>query len=294
MRKIAVANLKGGVGKSTTTLFLSEHWSHFHNLRVLVIDLDPQANSSYMLLSRDGVEHAEKARQTLPHLFEDLGNGGMRNAMSYVVLRASDVKEINDRTRRALVSVVPSMPRVWFQQHDFDRAAYIRGRDPTTSCAILLADFCREVEGQYDCVVFDCPPGFGTLARAALQLADIVIAPTIADYTSMRSLQDFATLGLSHTLQLDPTRQMYVVVSKFTGTIAQKQALDVLTRSYRVVPHPIPMRDQVQLAAERQSTKQRTYASKYERPLYRPLKPYVKGMSDWLHDAIFNRRVDSD
>lgn len=269
MKKIAVANLKGGVGKSTTTLFLSEHWAHFQNLRVMVVDLDPQANASYMLLSRVGVEAAEAARQTLPHLFDDVANGGIRNAMSYVVARASDIREINDRARRALISIVPSMPRVWFQQHDFDRTSYLAGEDPTASCAKLLSDFCRQIDGQYDCVIFDCPPGFGTLARGALQVADCVIAPTIADYTSMRSLQDFADLGLKRTLELDPARKMYVVVSKFTSTIAQRQVYEYLTKKYRVVPTPIPMRDQVQLVAERQASKQRTYAGKYERPLHR-------------------------
>ena len=56
MKKIAIAHLKGGVGKSTTTLFLAEQWSLKHKKRVLVIDLDPQSNVSYMLLSRRKVE----------------------------------------------------------------------------------------------------------------------------------------------------------------------------------------------------------------------------------------------
>ena len=67
----AVANLKGGVGKSSTTLFLAEHWAVFQKRKVLVVDLDPQSNASYMLLSRAGVDQAEHARMTLLHLFED-------------------------------------------------------------------------------------------------------------------------------------------------------------------------------------------------------------------------------
>ena len=70
--RIAVANLKGGVGKSTTTVFMAETLALVNDLRVLVIDLDAQANTSFMLLSRDGVENAEATGRTLPNFFVDL------------------------------------------------------------------------------------------------------------------------------------------------------------------------------------------------------------------------------
>ena len=95
MIKTAVANLKGGVGKSSTTLFLAEHWAVFQRRKVLVADLDPQANASYMLLSRAGVEQAENAHRTLPHLLDDALNGHPLNSMAYIVPRASDLREIN-------------------------------------------------------------------------------------------------------------------------------------------------------------------------------------------------------
>lgn len=62
--KLAIANLKGGVGKSTTTLFLAETLAVFHNLSILVVDLDPQSNASFMLLSRDGLHQAENSGNT--------------------------------------------------------------------------------------------------------------------------------------------------------------------------------------------------------------------------------------
>jgi cellulose biosynthesis protein BcsQ len=148
-------------------------------------------------------------------------------------------------------------------------------------------NFLGGVEGQYDCVLFDCPPGFGTISRAALQLSDHIVAPTIADYTSMRSLHDFVALGLKDTLHINVDRRLHVVVSKFTRTVSQQQALDVLKEGYRVVASPIPMRDQVQVIAERHATKVRTYARKYGWPVHRPRRPHVKGMSDALYNAIF-------
>jgi len=287
MKKAAVANLKGGVGKSSTTLFLAEHWAVFQHRKVLVMDLDPQANASYMLLSRDGVEQAKNARQTLLHLFEDTLREHPQNAMAYIVPRASDLTVINGNGAQSFVSIVPSIPKLWFQQYDLDRHLYTIGQDPVATLTALLQGFLDKVAQNYHCVLFDCPPGFGTLSRAALQIADHIVAPTIADYTSMRSLQDFVTLGLTDTLHLDVDRKLHVVVSKFTGTNSQMQALDILRQSYRVREPVIPMRDQVQVVAERHATQTRTYAQKYGRPITRPLKPHVKGMSDALYNAIF-------
>jgi AAA domain-containing protein len=142
MIKIAVANLKGGVGKSTTTLFLAEHWAVFHRRKVLVIDLDPQGNASYMLLSRDGVERAERARKTLPHLFKDMTErqqGQQLIPMSYVEPRASDLQEINGPNAAAYVSIVPSIPKLWFEQI----ASTVSPGTTTAFCSIVLPDSAR-------------------------------------------------------------------------------------------------------------------------------------------------------
>jgi cellulose biosynthesis protein BcsQ len=84
MKRVAIANLKGGVGKSTTTVLLAETLALFHRQRVLVIDLDPQSNTSYMLLSRAGVEIAERQQKTLMHF---LTHCGQRRARQYRELR---------------------------------------------------------------------------------------------------------------------------------------------------------------------------------------------------------------
>ena len=65
-KRIAIANHKGGVGKSTTTLMLAEGLA-LSGYRVLVVDLDPQAMSSKMLLGESGLEEAIKQGRTLGH-----------------------------------------------------------------------------------------------------------------------------------------------------------------------------------------------------------------------------------
>jgi cellulose biosynthesis protein BcsQ len=286
MKRRAVAQLKGGVGKSTTTLFLAEHWA-LRGKKILVVDLDPQASVSYMLLSSRGVSNAESMHRTLPQLFADAGSNSLGSAFSYIVARASDLQELQGNSA-GLVSVLPCIPRLWFSHYQLDRQSYLRGSDPVTDIAKLLKSVLAEVESQYDCVLFDCPPGFNSLTRAAIRLApEAVIAPTLADEVSIRSLADFATLGLENGLGIGWRETLHVVVSRYTNSNQQQSKLDQLRATYRVFDPPIPMRDQVLVATEHLEGSHRSYAAKYGRPLLRPLSGYVMRMTAALFDATF-------
>jgi cellulose biosynthesis protein BcsQ len=287
---IAIANLKGGVGKSTTTLLVAEHWA-LEGRRVLVIDLDPQSNASFMLLSRQRVEQLEHDRRTLPHLFADARNGARRPALDYVVFHASDLKELRPGNRHGgLVSVLPSIPRLWFDEYEFVRHCYLNGADPVEERTKILRTFLSELGAYYGYVLLDCPPGFSTLTRSALLLADKIVAPTIADNTSVRSLRDFVEIGLRETLGIEPRSKLHVVISKFSPWNNQRAVLDGLKNAYNVVLPAVPMRDQLLSVSEYLDGRSRTYAQKYRRPRYSPLAPHVSGMCDALHRAILESR----
>ena len=68
----AIANLKGGVGKSTTTVMLADGLAFYYGMNVLVIDLDPQANSSQMLLTERGVQAASDQGKGVHHVLGEL------------------------------------------------------------------------------------------------------------------------------------------------------------------------------------------------------------------------------
>ena len=286
MKRRAVAQLKGGVGKSTTTLFLAEHWA-MRGKRILVIDLDPQASVSFMLLSSHGMTNAVLEHKTLPQLFEDERKNEQRDALSYIHSRASDLVQLRHPSP-GYVSIVPCVPKMWLQQFDFDRDCYRRGVEPVDEIAAILERFLNQVEMHYDCVLFDCPPGFNSLTRAAIRLSpEGIFAPTIADQVSMQSLKEFVDLGLQQTMQFPWRQRMFVVVSKYTNTIQQQTNLDPLRRNYTVISPPIPMRDQVQIASEYLAGRQRQYSAKYGRPLLRPIGTEVKRMTDALFSATF-------
>ena len=72
--KIAIANVRGGVGKSTTSMMLAEGLA-LKQLRVLVLDIDPQAMVSELLLRFGGLRQVVKDRRTLAHVLGRFAQG---------------------------------------------------------------------------------------------------------------------------------------------------------------------------------------------------------------------------
>lgn len=237
--RIAIANLKGGVGKSTTTMFLAEYLAAIRNLRVLVIDLDPQSNVSFMLLSSKGVEQAEKANKTLPHFLLGIQDGKNATVTAFVQTGASDLIELKDGQNKGLIDVLPSVPRMWFVEMKFTEYFYKDNKDPAKELHASIEKSLNELNSQYDVILIDCPPGFSSLTRAGLLLSDVIISPTIADEVSVRSLRDFVNIGLEDILGIKAKDRHHVVISKYTRTQTERRNIDLLKRNYDVFDRTI-------------------------------------------------------
>lgn len=263
--RLAIANLKGGVGKSTTTLFLAETLALFHDLRVLVIDLDPQSNTSFMLLSRDGLEIAEGQGRTLPKFLLDLNNGHAvgNRLQAYICPEVSDLEEL--KGRRGRVDVLPSVPRLWFVETLFEKASYVQDVDPGAELRLTLGQHLDALDAFYDLVIFDCPPGFSSLTRAGLLAADVVLSPTIADAVSVRSLSDFVELGLGGMLDKREVPH-FVVISKYQPKSTDPTEVARLRKRYDVIEPPIRYTIGMTRATDRpRYNAMRSYREKYGR-----------------------------
>lgn len=237
MMYIAIANLKGGVGKSTTTMMLADALASFHGRSVLVVDLDPQSNSSFMLLSRAGAEAAERQGKTFMHFIDALGADTRINIARFVRPRASDLISLAECESRGQVAIVPSSPRMWRSEAQFERASLRKGVEPDVILAKATRHYLDKISGSYDVVIFDCPPGFSTLARSGVRMADIVVSPTISDEISARSLKDFADGALSEFL--NEGKPHYVVVTRHVQHSVNDQVLGWLRSQYNVLGSPI-------------------------------------------------------
>jgi len=67
---VSIINLKGGVGKSTVTMILAEYLTFRFDKRVLLIDMDAQANLSYIMVPYCWIETQEQNRKTIYHFFQ--------------------------------------------------------------------------------------------------------------------------------------------------------------------------------------------------------------------------------
>lgn len=156
MISVAIANQKGGVGKTTVTLGFAEAALH-HGFNVLVVDCDPQANATAGL----GVS-IEGARNNLSDVLEDEVELTSDNIGEYVL-----TSEWSTQKSNAVLDVLPAHPRLSQVE------AHI-ANDPIGSCD-RLAHAIKAIRNNYDLILFDCPPSMGLLTINALFAADRVV-----------------------------------------------------------------------------------------------------------------------
>jgi chromosome partitioning protein len=183
IKLIAIANQKGGVGKTTTTLTLATALTHMDK-RVLVLDLDPHACASlHMRL------YPENQSRTLHDLF--LAEESQREALW---------KEIIKETRSQGLYVAPASIRLSELEID------LRER---TNKGSILADALRLVRDDYDYLLMDCPPHVGILLVNALVACDLLIIPIQTDFLALYGLKLlFDTMRTLNKVLTKPVRYM--------------------------------------------------------------------------------------
>ncbi|WP_343485853.1 AAA family ATPase [Allomuricauda sp. d1] len=154
---IAIANQKGGVGKTTTTVNLAASLGVLEK-RVLLIDADPQANATSGLgIDVDGVEQG--TYQLLEH-----------------TLSASDVIVKTDSPNVDLIPAHIDLVAIEIELVDKDNREY------------MLKEALYDIRNAYDYVLIDCAPSLGLLTLNALTAADSVIIPIQCEYFALEGL----------------------------------------------------------------------------------------------------------
>ena len=158
MKVVAIANQKGGVGKTTTAVSLSAALARLGK-RILIIDLDPQANAT----SNFGVEAGENCSLYGPMLGED------------------DLESKILPTRIENLSIVPS---------EMDLAGVEIELARMDNHLVRLQDVLRKLKKQkrFDYCLLDTPPSLGVLMTSALSAADEILIPLQCEWFGLEGL----------------------------------------------------------------------------------------------------------
>jgi chromosome partitioning protein len=186
---IAVANQKGGVGKTTTTLNLGAALQEAGK-RVLLVDVDPQGNLSVAA----GIVDIDAVYPSVGDLLALAARG-----------RASSGPGIER-------AIVPSPSGLDIVPANATLSAAELGLVSALNRESMLATILKSLEQKYDYVLIDCLPSLGLLAINALRAADGIVIPVQADFLAMQGLaQIFETIAAVRE-QLNPDLSIYGVL----------------------------------------------------------------------------------
>jgi cellulose biosynthesis protein BcsQ len=258
--------MKGGVGKSTTTIGLAETLAVHHRARVLVIDLDPQTNASIMVAGPDRWNQLREDERTLDFYFEAYAlQMQPKPFRSLVEPKVSDIKGAPD------VSLCASAPEFRTVERDMIEAFVKRGFHIDAIQRWICERFAqgfRTVSRDFDYILVDCPPGISLFAEAALIAADAIIVPTIPDYVSRLGLISFRKRALRLVNEKRGGQSLLLVLaSKYEEDMALHRSEAALLEEnlgasmFRV---RIPQMQDIARAAEWSDTP-RTFEQKYGR-----------------------------
>lgn len=154
-RKIVIANQKGGVGKTTTAINLSASIAAAE-FRTLLIDIDPQANST-----------------------SGLGIEDYQNSVYQTLIGIEDASDCITKSYMPYLDVLPSTINLVGAEVEM---VSIENRE------YLLKNALAEIDDKYDFVFIDCPPSLGLLTLNALTSADSVLIPVQCEYFALEGL----------------------------------------------------------------------------------------------------------
>lgn len=172
-RVIAIANQKGGVGKTTTCVNLGIGLARAGK-KVLLVEADAQGSMAVSL----GIEEPDELDVTLVNILE---------------------KVINDEDVEPGMGIVHHGEGIDFIPANIELAGLETSLVNVMSRETILRQYLNNIKGQYDYVIIDCMPSLGMITINALVAADSVLVPVEAAYLPVKGLQQLVkTIGKVH------------------------------------------------------------------------------------------------
>ena len=196
-RVIATINQKGGVGKSTTVINLAACLGE-SNKKVLIVDFDPQGNSS----SGFGIEKDE-----------------LENDIYDVILNEVPIADVIKETCEPKVFVAPATIQLAGAEIELVN---------TMARESVLKEALEPVKDEFDYVIIDCPPSLGLLTINALIAADSLLIPIQCEYYALEGVTKLLESMNMVKKRMNPELEIFgVVMTMFDSrTTLSKQVVD--------------------------------------------------------------------
>ena len=224
-RTIAVANQKGGVGKTTMAVNLGAALAE-GDAAVLLVDLDPRADLSGYL----GITLPAAATSVYHALFDE----------------SVDMSDVIVETSWAGLEVAPATI-------DLAGAEMVMMDRPADQRHVMVADALKSLQKRYDYVIMDSPPGLQLLSIAALVAADEVLVPQQCSFLALHGLRQLTESVERVQAELNPLLRICGVVMTMQDrrTVHNRQVIEMVREGFGelVMDTVIPTTIRVQEAA---------------------------------------------
>lgn len=226
-RLIAVANMKGGVGKTTTVVMLAEALAA-DGASVLVVDLDPQASVSVCLAGETLLaEMIARGRTLEAYLALKLIN---RDKPALAPRIRDQVSVTTHQNEPLAVSLLPAGPYLRLVEREI--IYELTGRNFSMHAiegqlSTIFQEEFVQLTARYDYILFDCAPGISPMTEVAVRGSDLVVVTSIPDYLSTYGLDAFVQTIWNNNgrrgSHLAPARPPHVLVTRFQQQVRQHQ-----------------------------------------------------------------------
>ena len=251
---LAVANRKGGVGKSTVTTMLAHGFAAIGEQRVLIVDLDTQCNSSIILTGGEKWDWARRNRKTIAEYFDEKFDRPKIRSDDYILHGVGDID-----APAGAISVLSGSLDLEDVENAFLHNRARAGQDLATAeqgVISRLGAMLNDFGDAFDIVIFDCPPGLSFATRAALSLVHKVIVPFRPDFVSRYAADRISIVieekdQIEDVISIPKEKRRYIALVNFwrDGTF-QRLNFGNIAAAHPVMHTAIPQDDGIAEAFE--------------------------------------------